>query len=150
MKEALVYKIDPRAKLPERKSEEAAGYDLHCIENFTLKRDSISFVRTGLVIQPPPGYHFEILPRSGLAAKYGIMLANNVGLIDRDYSGPKDEVIVMLYRVGGVGRVETVSFQEGERIGQLVFRKTEVLDLKEVDKAPKEMSRGGLGSTGTK
>ena len=157
-----VFKIHPDARLPYRASDEAAGYDICAVEGFSLKPGERVVVPTGLVIQPPPGYHFEILDRSGMAFKHNIMLINGVGLVDRDYAGEKDEVKVMLYRAplvwfGGTlanvfakGNIDPVSFEPGERVAQIVFRKTYVPDIVEVSQAPKEIDRGGLGSTGTK
>ncbi len=150
---ARIFRSHPDAIIPSRKSEEAAGYDIHCVEDFSISPGERIVVKTGLIIQPPPGYHFEILPRSGSAFKHGIMLTNNVGLVDRDYAGPKDEVAVLLYMVPNASLnhpVVPVPFKKGDRIAQLVFRKTEVLEFEEVDAAPRDLDRGGLGSTGVK
>lgn len=150
---ALIYKADPRAVVPVRKSDEAAGYDLSCIEDFTIAFGERKIISTGLVIQPPPGFHFEVFPRSGLGAKWGITITNAIGLIDRDYAGQKDIVHVMLTRPPCRQRPdepEVVEFKAGERIAQLVFRQTFLFDFEEVDTAPATVDRGGLGSTGTK
>ncbi len=161
---ARIFRSHPDAIIPSRKSEEAAGYDIHCVEDFSISPGERIVVKTGLIIQPPPGYHFEILPRSGSAFKHGIMLTNNVGLVDRDYAGPKDEVAVMLYMVpkfwGPLSEDNQImdlrldarpeEFKKGDRIAQLVFRKTEIMEFEEVDAAPRNLDRGGLGSTGVK
>ncbi len=164
---ARVFRTHPDAILPSTKSAEAAGYDIHCLEDFTIAPGQRVVVKTGLVIQPPPGFHIELLARSGLAYKHGIMLTNNVGLVDRDYAGPKDEIAVMLYMVpqihvfqdmgGGFTSTFThhpqptpVPFKKGDRIAQLVFRETVFMEMEEVDAAPSELDRGGLGSTGVK
>lgn len=158
-----VFKVHPKAIIPEIKSDEAAGFDLCCIEDFTIMPNQRLIVRTGLVMQPPEGYHMEILVRSSMSFKHGIMLTNNVGLIDRDYAGPKDEIKVMLYMcpeqpmvIGksrtsvttSLSQLEDVTFKAGDRIAQVVFRKTESFSFEEVESAPKEGDRGGLGSTG--
>jgi dUTPase len=91
-----------------------------------------------------------------MAFKYTIMLINGVGLIDRDYAGPTDELKVMLYSAplmyDGFGKArfhhsQAQKFKKGDRIAQLVFRKTEKFTLVEIDHAPAS-DRGGLGSTG--
>ena len=149
MSKVEVFKISPEAIIPKRQSEEAAGYDLHALKPFTMALGDMVIVPTGLVVRPPEGYHTEIVLRSGMAAKYGIMLTNSVGIIDRDYAGPKDELKVMLSRpTGGLKGSDRVHFQAGDRIAQMIFRKTEILDLEEVSSAPKDGDRGGLGSTG--
>jgi len=155
-----VFKLHPDAKLPVRKTEEAAGYDLCTIESFSLLPGERVVAGTGLVVQPPPGYHTEILLRSGMAYKYNVMLINSVGLIDRDYAGPTDELKLMLYRApelwfsgesnfARTDKPEAVSFNKGDRIAQLVVRKTEIFDVLDVPVAPAD-DRGGLGSTGQK
>ena len=149
---ALIYKAHPDAIVPEQKSIEAAGLDLCCIEDFGIRPGERTVVSTGLVVQPPPGYHIEILARSGLAYKHGITVTNAVGLIDRDYAGSKDIINVMLYRVPTDPIVykpeEPIMFKKGDRIAQLVFRKTEMFEFETVDRAPSTIDRGGLGSTG--
>jgi dUTP pyrophosphatase len=159
-----VYKTHPKAIVPEIKSAEAAGFDLHCVEDFSMSPGQRVVVRTGLVMRPPEGYHMEILVRSSMAYKHGVMLTNNVGLIDRDYAGETDEIKVMLFRTPEqptvIGKRRTsvttsvstrgddIHFKAGDRIAQVVFRKTEVFEFEELKVAPKDASRGGLGSTG--
>lgn len=158
-----VFKVHPKAKIPEIKSVEAAGFDLCCVEDFSMSPGQQIVVGTGLVMQPPEGYHMEILVRSSMAYKYGIMLTNNVGLIDRDYAGTKDELKVMLFMCPEqpmvIGKRRTsvttslanrgdIEFKSGDRIAQVVFRKTESFEFEEVDTAPNDEARGGLGSTG--
>lgn len=154
--EAKIYKCHPDAIIPQTQSEEAVGYDLHAIEDFTLRPGDRRVIGTGLVVQPPPGYHTEIFLRSGMAFKYNIMLINGVGLIDRDYSGPTDELKVMLYAAPlvyddfGAPKFtfrSPIEFKKGDRVAQLVFRKTEQFELTEVFESP-ATSRGGFGSTG--
>lgn len=155
-----VYKIHPDAILPARQSEEAAGYDICTIEDFTIWPGESCVVGTGLVVRPPSGYHTEILIRSGLAYKYNIMLRNSVGLIDRDFCGARDELKLMLYcapllRTGSPTTSKAIftkrcplSFKQGDRIAQLVFRKTHTFGILELSEPPKSDDRGGLGSTG--
>lgn len=156
----FVQRIDPRAVLPSRKSPEAAGYDICTIDDFSLLPGERFVARTGLVVQPPPGFHTEILLRSGISFKYNIMLCNGVGLIDRDYAGENDELRIMLWRApinitpAKGPRVvvhrdqEAAVFKCGDRLAQLVFRKTELFNCVEVDSPPSGVPRGGLGSTG--
>lgn len=157
-----VYKIHPDAILPSRQEGEAAGYDLCAIEDFTLCPGESIVVGTGLVVRPPPGYHTEIIIRSGIAYKHNIMLRNGVGIIDRSYAGPMDEVKLLLYRApelvprGNSAHAlaeyahshSPVGFKAGDRIAQMVFRKTHTFEILELAEAPKADDRGGLGSTG--
>lgn len=154
--EAKIYKCHPDAIIPKPQTGEAVGFDLHAIEDFVITPGDRRVVGTGLVVQPPPGYHTEIFLRSGMAFKYNIMLINGVGLIDRDYAGPTDELKIMLYSAPMIFEdfdavkfnfKRAQKFKKGDRIAQLVFRKTEKFTLTEIDHAPAE-DRGGLGSTG--
>lgn len=142
---------------PQRKSIEAAGYDLCAGETFSIRPGETVFVRTGLVMQPDPGLHTEIVVRSGIAAKHNIFLANNVGVIDRDFAGPEDEVKVMLYRGPKIDwsgeepkilKEDPVRFKKGDRIAQLLFRETVMVKMEEIEQAPAHEDRGGFGSTG--
>ena len=155
--EAKIYKCHPDAIIPAPQTIGSVGLDLHSIEDFTIAPGERVVVGTGLVVKPPEGYHTEIFLRSSMAYKYNIMLINGVGLIDPDYSSAKDELKIMLYAAPSVhlGGNKTLrltftqefEFKKGDRIAQLVFRKTEYVSLVEVS----EMSspeRGGLGSTG--
>lgn len=81
--------LDDRADVPSRAHESDTGYDLRMIDVSTIKGDTI-FFRTGLAVQPPEGYYFEIVPRSSLS-KLPLSLANSVGIIDEHYRG---EVLV--------------------------------------------------------
>jgi len=155
----LIYKLNEEAIVPTRHSEEAVGYDLHTIEAFTMWPGQAVTIGTGLVVQPPPGYHTEIILRSSLAFKFDIILRNSVGVIDRDYSGPGDELRLMLYRLPSMScfgvertaflkRFSPVSFNKGDRIAQLVIRETHHFPVELVTVPPKDVGRGGLGSTG--
>jgi dUTP pyrophosphatase len=164
-----IFKCNKKAVIPEIKESGSAGYDLCCIEDFSISPGQRVVVGTGLVIQPPEGYHTEIVVRSSMAFKHGIMLTNNVGVIDRSYSGPEDEVKIMLFmcpeqpvtlgrrrtsvttQVGGTSDDNVnkeINFKAGDRIAQVLFRKTESFSFEEIEHAPKDTDRGGLGSTG--
>lgn len=154
--QAKIYKCHPDAIIPESKTSGSVGLDLHSIEDFSISPGERKVIGTGLVVKPPEGYHTEIFLRSSMAYKYNIMLINGVGLIDPDYSSRSDELKIMLYAAPLVHTdsnklrltfPQAFAFKKGDRVAQLVFRKTERIPLVEVI----EMSsteRGGLGSTG--
>ena len=155
-----IFRCHPDAKLPTRATKESAGIDIYALEETRL--DAFwepTLVRTGLIIRPPGGFYTELVLRSNLAMK-GVILANSIGIIDRDYAGPKDELKVMLrwlprcYLNKG-GQIEIPSsshdnfkIQAGHRIAQLLIRKTESIPILEVDSPPLKESRHGFGSTG--
>ncbi len=80
-------------KLPAIEGD--AGYDLYAAEEVTVPAKGSASIKTGVAIQLPPGYWFEIMPKSGLATKHDISVHN--GVIDNGYRG---EIIVHVYNHG--------------------------------------------------
>ena len=141
-----VRRLDPRATLPQRMSEGAAGLDLAaCLppgETLELAPGGRARVPTGIAMAIPPGYEGQVRPRSGLAARHGVTVLNAPGTIDADYRG---EVIVLLVHHGDA----PLTLRTGDRIAQLVIARCEALRVCEVETLP-DSPRGadGFGSTG--
>lgn len=133
---------NPDLPLPERATPGAAGHDLRAAEDAVLEPGVVTSVPTGLEIALPAGMEGQVRPRSGLAARHGVTVANSPGTIDPDYRG---ELKVLLVNLGP----ETVRLERGERMAQLVLARFEVPRVEEVDVLP-ETERGdaGFGSTG--
>ena len=89
--------LHPGAQPPERSRPGDAGYDLRCVEPFTLAPGERATVPTGVAIAVPEGAAGLVVPRSGLAARHGISVVNGPGLIDPNYRG---EVKVVLVNLG--------------------------------------------------
>lgn len=142
MKVKIVNKSNHR--LPEYATPGSAGMDLkaNIDEPFVLKPFERQIVPTGLFIALPDGYSADIQPRSGLAAKYGVTVANSPGLCDPDYRG---EIKVILINLSN----ENFVVNPGERIAQLVIRRFEKVEWNEVATLDKtERGEGGFGHTG--
>jgi dUTP pyrophosphatase len=135
---------NPDLPLPERASAGAAGYDVRSGEGeVVLAPGEIRAVSTGLEIELPPGVECQVRPRSGLALRHGLTLANSPGTIDPDYRG---ELRVILQNLGPV----SVTLRRGERIAQLVFHRFLTPIVEEARAlAPTERGPRGFGSTGT-
>lgn len=131
--------------LPHYATEDAAGLDLRAaLESaLVLQPGQRALVPTGLKLAIPAGHEAQVRPRSGLALRHGITCLNTPGTIDADYRG---EVSVLLVNLGQ----ESVEFQRGERIAQLVVAPVSRAALEEVEVLP-ETARGagGFGHTGT-
>lgn len=130
--------------LPEPASPGSAGTDLRAAlaGDLTLAPGERALVPTGLVLEIPPGYEGQVRPRSGLALRHGITVANAPGTIDSDYRG---EVKVILVHLGA----EPVTLSRGERIAQLVVARVETVEWEEAEElAASERGSGGFGSTG--
>ena len=140
MEPLRVYRTSSDAVLPSRGSTGAVGYDLACIDDFTLDTQSHILVRTGLAFQLPPNVYGRVAPRSGLTVKHGIHIG--AGVIDPDYMG---EVKVAMFNLG----LQSVSFRKGDRIAQLILERCEVPEVVEVDElVSTERGANGFGSTG--
>ncbi len=145
MSKIRVWKKDPRARLPERASKEAIGFDIFCLEETIVPPQEQVLVRTGLVIESSPPYALFIFPRSSLFRRKGLIFPHSVGVIDFDYCGAEDELRVPVLNL----QERAVTISSGERIAQIVF--LNVLTnpvLEEINSPPREGSRGGFGSTG--
>jgi dUTP pyrophosphatase len=123
-------------RLPERATAGSAGYDFFAPEDITLP----GTVKTGVRVKVIPGYVLCIFPRSGLGFKYGVRLANTVGVIDSDYYNADNEGHIMI-------KLECdtpLTIKAGERFAQGIFLP---FGITEDDNAAGERS-GGFGSTG--
>lgn len=140
-----VKRLHDGVELPFYATTGSAGMDLKAAiqEPIVLKKGEIQFIPTGIAISiPDASYGAFIFARSGLACKYGIALANSVGVIDSDYRG---EIKCALINLGQ----EEFVISPGDRIAQMVFMPVAQVNLQEVDDLDEtERGSGGFGSTG--
>jgi len=125
-------------------SEHAAGLDIcaACEGTVVLAPGEIALVPAGFHMAVPPGYEAQVRPRSGLALKHGISVANAPGTIDADYRG---EVGVILVNLGR----EAFEITRGMRIAQMVIAPVTAAEVKVVEELPASgRGEGGFGSTG--
>jgi dUTP pyrophosphatase len=130
--------------LPNYATPGAAGMDIaaHLDTAVTLAPFARAAIATGFSMQLPPGYEAQIRPRSGLALKHGVTVANAPGTIDSDYRG---EVAVILINLSQ----QDFTITPGMRIAQMVI--APVTHCRFEDTLQLDMSdRGadGFGSTG--
>ena len=138
-----IKRLDPTVPLPSYGTDEAAGFDLAAAHDITIAPRTIALVRTGLVIEVPSGHFLAILARSSTPLKRGLMVANGVGVIDPDYSGPSDEVMIQVLNV--TDRDVTVS--RGDRLAQGIILPAPRVAWDEVEEI-RAVTRGGFGATG--
>ena len=139
---------DRSLPLPAYQTAGAAGADVcanfppEAREGITLAPGARALLPTGLCMAIPAGFEVQVRPRSGLALKHGVTVANAPGTIDSDYRGPLGVILVNLGS-------EPFHIAHGDRIAQLIvapvvqagFDLAESLD----DTA---RGAGGFGSTG--
>jgi dUTP pyrophosphatase len=136
-------RLRPDAKLPTAQHLGDAGLDLCAVEGVTVKPGERAMVPTGVAVAIPDGHAGLVLPRSGLASKRGLTLANAPGLIDAGYRG---EVICA---VVNLDPHEAVEISAGDRIAQLVIVPVPEVSPRFVDELPASTrGTGGFGSTG--
>ena len=139
-----IKKLDPKAKIPEYKTEGASGVDIMALlENkITLDPGESKIIPTGLSIAFPDDLEVQIRPRSGLAAKSNVSVLNTPGTIDSDYRG---EIKVIIYNHGD----ENFLISNGDRIAQMILTPVLKMELEEVNNLPESIrGKGGFGSTG--
>ena len=146
VKLAWLADADRDVPLPAYETAGAAGMDLRA--NFTDREEQViepgtrALIPTGLTLEIPPGFEAQVRPRSGLALKHGVTVANAPGTIDSDYRGPLGVILINLgdqpFKVG-----------HGDRIAQIVFAPVMQAgwDM-ESPLSETERGTGGFGSTG--
>jgi dUTP pyrophosphatase len=138
-----IKRLDRSVDLPKYQTHESAAFDISANEEVTIEPRQIKRVRTGLVIESPQGYFLLIAARSSTPRKKGLTIIQGIGIIDRDFSGPEDEVLLQLYNFSD----KSVQITKGERLAQGIFLPVDQIEWNEVDQI-REKSRGGFGSTG--
>jgi dUTP pyrophosphatase len=130
--------------LPAYATAGAAGMDIVAAvtEDLVLAPGARSAVPTGLSMAVPAGHEVQVRPRSGLALRHGVTVANAPGTIDSDYRG---EVKILLVNLGDA----EFTVSRGMRIAQIVLAPVTRADPKLVEELDDTArGSGGFGSTG--
>ena len=137
-------RLDPEATLPAAQNAGDAGLDLRATVDVEVLPGERAMIQTGVAVAIPEGHAGLVLPRSGLASKRGLTLANSPGLIDAGYRG---EVMVAAVNLD---RTEAVKIARGDRVAQLVVVALPVVEPAWVGELPAtQRGEGGFGSTGS-
>ena len=139
-----VVALDPDLPLPSYATAGDAGADLVAREGVVLPAGGgRATVPTGIALAIPEGYGGFVQPRSGLASKHGVTIANAPGLIDSGYRG---EVQVVLVNLDPHDDYKVV---RGDRIAQLVIQEVAHAEFTAVaELSPSERGLGGFGHSG--
>lgn len=133
-------------ELPSYGTFESAGMDVRAFlpeGSVTLRPMQRALIPTGLYMQLPQGYECQIRPRSGLALKHGITIANSPGTVDADYRG---EIGIILINLGEYD----FTVNDGDRICQMVIKQYSHVSWEPVNELDRtEREDGGFGHTGT-
>lgn len=145
--EALKVKIINRSHhpLPAYATPGSSGMDVRAFVKHPIVLQPLErvLVPTGLYLQLPRGYECQIRPRSGLALKHGITIANAPGTVDSDYRGEVGIIVINLSK-------EPFVINDGERICQMVIARYDRVEWEQVERID-ETVRGdsGFGHSGT-
>jgi dUTP pyrophosphatase len=135
--------LHPDAELPTAQHPGDAGLDLRSVLDVVVAPGERAMVPTGVSVAIPVGHAGLVLPRSGLASRSGLTLANAPGLIDAGYRG---EIICA---VVNLDRETPVAIAKGDRIAQLVIVAIpEVKPTWAQELLGTVRGEGGFGSTG--
>ena len=144
VKRVKVVKLSDEVILPKYETSGSAGMDVRANISEPIVLGSLErvLVPTGIKMAIPEGYEVQVRPRSGLALKHGISMANTPGTIDSDYRGEIGVILINLSK-------EEYIIQPQERIGQLVLNKVAQMDFEVVESLDEtERGAGGFGHTG--
>ena len=140
---------DQEINLPVRKTKFSAGYDIEAAEEVVVpsfkKGMNPTLIKTGIKAYMQDDEVLMLYNRSSNPKKKGLILANSVGVIDKDYYGNQDNdghIMFAFYNV----KDEDITIKKGEAIGQAVFQKYLVTD----DDSAEGERIGGFGSTNQK
>lgn len=137
-----IKRIDASIPAPKYHTNGSAAFDFCSRETLTIAPHGLMRIPTGLIIATPEGYVLVVSARSSLAIKKGLMLANGIGLVDSDYCGPNDEILISVYNLTN----QEITIEKGDRLAQGMFLKVERAQWEEVT-AMEAADRGGFGST---
>lgn len=143
----VVMKVNIRRKdnsvpLPEYGTKHAAAFDIAANENIVIPPREVKLIRTGLFFESPEGYFLAVFSRSSTPIKKGLMQPHGVGIVDPDYSGPDDELLILTHNFTDM----PVEVKKGDRIAQGMFLPMQQVEWNE-SKNLKKVSRGGFGTT---
>lgn len=139
-----IQRIDTTLPLPEYHTAGSVGFDLITRQTTVIEPRKIALVPGNVIVRVPEGTALLIVPRSSLPRKKALVCPHSFGIIDCDYHGPEDEILVQVQNISD----QLVTVERGERIAQGIFVKIEKAEWREVDGHGAE-TRGGFGSTGS-
>ena len=138
----LKVKLSDGAPLPKHAKKGDAGLDLTSRETVQIAPFETVLVGTGVQAEIPDGYFGDVRPRSSIATKRGITLANSPSTIDSGYRG---EIMLPLHNI--TSKMQRV--EKGERVAQMIIQPFATCECVEVDElSDSERGVGGFGSTG--
>ncbi len=142
-------KLDDRALKPEFATEGSAGFDLAVLEDTFVPFGATVQARTGLVVAAPEHHMLMIVARSSTWGRWGLRLGNQVGIVDEDYCGDADELLLSLWNARKAnGESQGTTVPAGTRVAQGIFVPVHTEVYFREHAVMGGGSRGGWGSSG--
>ena len=137
-----IKRIDKTQPLPAYETKGSVGFDILCRKETVIGPKEIGLIPGNVIVETPKGYMLMLALRSSTPRKKGLLKPHGIGVIDNDYCGDKDELMVQVYNFTD----RPVTVEKGEKIAQGIFVKIDKAEWQETDETKE--SRGGFGSTG--
>jgi dUTP pyrophosphatase len=137
-----IKRVDTSLPLPTYATPGSVGFDLLCRVFTEIAPGSLGLVPANVIVHTPPGYMLLITLRSSTPRRKGLLIPHGIGVIDQDYCGEGDEIMLQVYNF----RDEPITVERGERIAQGIFVPIARVNWHEVGEVGQ--GRGGFGSTG--
>lgn len=138
-----IKRLDKSLPLPAYETGGSVGFDILAGEDKNIQPKEITLIKGNVIVETPLGYMLMIAPRSSTPRKKGLAMPHSVGILDQDYCGPEDELLLQMMNFTD----SSVDIKKGEKIAQGIFVRVDVAEWEEVDEV-KKPTRGGYGSTG--
>jgi len=138
-----ITRIDQTLPLPEYETSGSFAFDLLARETTIIEPKTLALIPGNVIIRCPDGLALKILPRSSTFRKKSLIFPHSVGLIDGDYCGTNDEIMIQVFNFGD----EAVTVERGEKIAQGLFVQSQKVVFEEIERTELGNSRGGFGST---
>jgi dUTP pyrophosphatase len=135
--------VDETGPRPAYATDGAVAFDLGTRERVTIPPHQIARLPTNLIVDVPEGYALVVSLRSGTPPSHGLIMPHGIGIIDRDFCGAEDEVMVQVLNFTDL----PVTVERNSRIAQGMIVRCDRLPLIQID-GNRGVSRGGFGSTG--
>ena len=142
MQQVKIFRIDKNIPLPKYETEGSFAFDFLVRKKIEIDPNSLALIPSNVIIKCPKKLALFILPRSSTFRKKNLIFPHSVGLIDQDYCGEKDEIMIQIFNLGK----NKIIIEKSEKIAQGIFLETEKIKFKEIFEI-NNFSRGGFGST---
>src|SRR5438034_4002262 len=140
--DVTIKRVDESLPLPAYATPGSVGFDLLCRVFTEIAPRSLGRIPANVIVRTPPGYMLLITLRSSTPRRKGLLVPHGVGIIDQDYCGEGDELMVQVYNF----RDEAVTVLRGDRIAQGIF--VPIVRVVCHEAADMGTGRAGRGRTG--